>query len=391
MYGTTDIGEFCGGVYDGVYEKNYYPVNNTINIDIHGGTFNSVYGGGLNDWVVGKETTVRNGIQLNIENATIKGSVYLAGKYGSIDGNSTLRIINSKINDSVYAGGQGGTNRAGHVIQSDVRGNMTMYIDENTTIDNNVFLGGNILSTTTGKVILDFYGKAQNIYGGGNGASTSIQGDTKIIINNTAVISGSIYGGGEFGMLIGNSQIDILGGRIGSAEIENSGNIFGGGNNIGVTTSTINVKGTSDIYGNIYGGSNTTGMTTTSNVNIAGTVTNNVYAGGKGSGTTVTTADLNIEVGTATGALWQRSHYPATPSGNTYIRSFEKYIAAHGNDMKVYTDMDAVSLIQDKAGRVIGVVAKDNHTGKTTKFMADKGVILATGGFGANFFACCPC
>lgn len=90
------------------------------------------------------------------------------------------------------------------------------------------------------------------------------------------------------------------------------------------------------------------------------------------------------EVGTATGALWQRSHYPATPSGNTYIRSFEKYIAAHGNDMKVYTDMDAVSLIQDKAGRVIGVIAKDNHTGKTTKFMADKGVILATGGFGAN-------
>ena len=52
--------------------------------------------------------------------------------------------------------------------------------------------------------------------------------------------------------------------------------------------------------------------------------------------------------------------------------------------MKIYTDMDAVSLIQDKAGRVIGVVAKDNHTGKTTKFMADKGVILATGGFGAN-------
>ena len=46
--------------------------------------------------------------------------------------------------------------------------------------------------------------------------------------------------------------------------------------------------------------------------------------------------------------------------------------------------MDAVSLIQDKAGRVIGVIAKDNHTGKTTKFMADKGVILATGGFGAN-------
>ena len=90
------------------------------------------------------------------------------------------------------------------------------------------------------------------------------------------------------------------------------------------------------------------------------------------------------EVGTATGALWQRSHYPATPSGNTYIRTFEKYISEHAKDMHVYTDMDVQSLIKDKAGRVVGVVAKDNHTGKTTKFMADKGVILATGGFGAN-------
>lgn len=90
------------------------------------------------------------------------------------------------------------------------------------------------------------------------------------------------------------------------------------------------------------------------------------------------------EVGTATGALWQRSHYPATPSGNSYIRVFEKYIADHSKDMKVYTDMEALSLIQDKSGRVIGVVAKDNHTGKTTKFMASKGVVIATGGFGAN-------
>lgn len=90
------------------------------------------------------------------------------------------------------------------------------------------------------------------------------------------------------------------------------------------------------------------------------------------------------EVGTATGALWQRSHYPVTPSGNSYIRVYEKYIQEHAKDMTVYTDMDVQSILRDKAGRVIGVTAKDNHTGKVTKFLASNGVVIATGGFGAN-------
>lgn len=90
------------------------------------------------------------------------------------------------------------------------------------------------------------------------------------------------------------------------------------------------------------------------------------------------------EVGTATGALWQRSHYPVTPSGNSYIRVYQKYIADHAKDMTVYTDMTVESLIKDKNGRIIGVTAKDGHTGKVTKFMASNGVVVATGGFGAN-------
>ncbi len=93
---------------------------------------------------------------------------------------------------------------------------------------------------------------------------------------------------------------------------------------------------------------------------------------------------FNDEVGTATGALWQRSHYTVTPSGNSYIRVYEKYIKEHSNDITVYTDMTVQSIIRDKDGRVTGVIGKDNHTGKETKFMASKGVVLATGGFGAN-------
>ena len=89
------------------------------------------------------------------------------------------------------------------------------------------------------------------------------------------------------------------------------------------------------------------------------------------------------EVGTATGALWQRSHYPATPSGNSYIRVFEKYIAEHPN-VQVITDIEAKDVLKDADGRVTGVLAKHNKTGRYTLFKAEKGVIIAAGGFGAN-------
>lgn len=86
------------------------------------------------------------------------------------------------------------------------------------------------------------------------------------------------------------------------------------------------------------------------------------------------------EIGTATGALFQRSHYTTTPSGNSYIRVFEKYIADQ-KDITVLKGTEVKSLIVDD-GKVAGIkaVAKD---GQNVTVKA-KSVILATGGFGAN-------
>ena len=86
------------------------------------------------------------------------------------------------------------------------------------------------------------------------------------------------------------------------------------------------------------------------------------------------------EIGTATGALWQRSHYPATPSGNTYIRTFEQVIGETNGAIKVMTDTKVTDLIKAD-GRIKGVMA-ENFGRKIT---VDAGaVVIATGGFGAN-------
>ena len=64
------------------------------------------------------------------------------------------------------------------------------------------------------------------------------------------------------------------------------------------------------------------------------------------------------EIGTATGALWQRSHYPATPSGNTYIRTFEQVIGETNGAIKVMTDTKVTDLIKAD-GRIKGVMAEN--------------------------------
>ena len=91
---------------------------------------------------------------------------------------------------------------------------------------------------------------------------------------------------------------------------------------------------------------------------------------------------FNDHIGAATGSLGQRSHYPATPYGNTYIRTFEKVIADSNGKIQVLLDTPAVKLIQNKSGRVVGVVG--NNFGYKVTVMAKDGVIIATGGFGAN-------
>lgn len=96
--------------------------------------------------------------------------------------------------------------------------------------------------------------------------------------------------------------------------------------------------------------------------------------------------EFSGEVGRATGALWDRSHYPAengktSKSGNIYIQTFDKVLKGMDN-VTILTGTEAKELITAD-GAVTGVKATGKQ-GETVTLNAKNGVILATGGFGSN-------
>lgn len=76
----------------------------------------------------------------------------------------------------------------------------------------------------------------------------------------------------------------------------------------------------------------------------------------------------------------KRALIPVGHTGTEFITKFQAKADQLG--IPVLTNMKAESLIQNKDGRVIGVKVSNN--GRTYDFMAKRGVVLATGGFGAN-------
>lgn len=85
-------------------------------------------------------------------------------------------------------------------------------------------------------------------------------------------------------------------------------------------------------------------------------------------------------ISTVLGALWPRTHGPVEPLGTGYINNMEKKATELGAEIMLNTK--ATKLIVD-GGRVVGVTA-EQADGTPVTLNASKGVVMATGGFGAN-------
>ncbi|MBM6859753.1 flavocytochrome c [Clostridium saudiense] len=83
---------------------------------------------------------------------------------------------------------------------------------------------------------------------------------------------------------------------------------------------------------------------------------------------------------TVLGGLFPRGHKPVKPLGTGYVDAYMNYI--NNNNVEVMVETKAEELII-KDGVVTGIIASGANGNKVT-LNANNGVILATGGFGAN-------
>ena len=81
------------------------------------------------------------------------------------------------------------------------------------------------------------------------------------------------------------------------------------------------------------------------------------------------------------GALWQRTHTSKMDMGTGFISTYVENIREN-DSIKLFVNTTAKRLVMEN-GRVSGVVCVDK-SGNEVTYSADKGVVLATGGFSAN-------
>lgn len=342
LTGNTDINISAGTVSGDIFGGGYTSGNTgNTNVTIRGGTISgNIYGGSYNGIVTGNTN-------VNIEdNAIITGDIYGGGYQDSI--NSTLRVTGNT-NVNIFGGTIGTANGNKNIYggnrriqgvsltNADKLTKSVVNIGETGSLDlpivySTIYGGGaydsitltelNLIQNNGSNRITAFGGSnidcnieetqvnvkgatANKIYGSSNGVGTVIESNVRLesgtvekvfggglnatvtSSSNISLVSGDftstlIYGGSETSGIVPEANINLEGGTYGT--------VFGGGLNVGVTESNINVNGAT--VNNVYGGGQTSGTTVTSNITLTSGNATNVFGGALN--TNVTTSNIEI-------------------------------------------------------------------------------------------------
>lgn len=344
FYGTITVnmskGEIVGNLYGagcgsvtGYNAKSSDPyssygqsVTTTTNINISGGTIGGdIYGGGYAYSEKLTEATTPNdgGALFGDSNITISGSPTISGNiYGAGRGNNftsktynAIVIGNSNITlggtptitGAIYGGGNGVISKNPSIAELTGETNINIT----TSLENNIYGGGNYATTNETNVYLKSGTTTGNIYGGGKNAQATtthvyIQGGTASTIyggsdsegnvrttniNGTSGTVSTIYGGNYLAGVSTTTNVTINGTKISTA-------IYGGGNQATTTTTNITLTNSTSQIPLVYGGGKNANVTTT-NINCNGASINNVY-GGSGDGGNINKTNVKINSSTVT-------------------------------------------------------------------------------------------
>ena len=226
--------------------------NNTVMNRAIGG---NVFGAGCGYSTTSSSGQVTGGTNVVIaDNAVIQRGVYGGGSYGFTTSTANVYILGGTIN--AQAGGVNGTtytaNIKGGVFGGACQnqGGITNVTMKDGTVNGSLYGGSNYTGTIAGLATVSISGgAAENVYGGGLGASTSMEAGTVVNVSN-GTINNNVYGGGEEGTVTGNTNVTVSGGTM--------KNVYGAGKG-GNTTAQVSGQTFVTINGgtiseSVYGG-----------------------------------------------------------------------------------------------------------------------------------------
>ena len=224
-------------------------------------------------------------LRIRMNGGHIRGAMYGGGAQATSGGTKTMIITGGTITGWLGAGANGTSDAGGQTWGA-----------------GRIYFGGKAKSGGTGSNNSINGSVGGIIFGAGNGttASTtsgSMQNGTTVVIADECEVERDVYGGGNLGYAVEESNVYILGGTV-------NGGVYGGANQkLGPEVNILMKDGL--VKGGIYGGSNTTGV-------VSGPVTMqidggqvgadadhpaNIHGGGYGQ-PTVITGNVDITLGT---------------------------------------------------------------------------------------------
>lgn len=231
-----------GGNHEGVNLFGGSDVSGTIEgtswVVVKGGTITNAYGGGNGNYdysmspYTGLTAPYSENARVDMLGGTVQGNLY-AGGYAGECGNTVLNMEAGTVAGSLFGGG----NMAGldHNSEVEVSGG---------TVATGVYGGCNTTGTVGENTNVSIIGgTVNNVYGGGLGIATGVDGDVTVNIGSdtgTPTVNGNVYGGSSMGTVNNANtdltQVNILNGTL-------NGDIYGGGQGISGDVNKGNVNG----------------------------------------------------------------------------------------------------------------------------------------------------
>ena len=250
----TNVSLFGGSDISGTIEGTSWVV-------VKGGTITDAYGGGNGNYdysmspYTGLTAPYSENARVDMLGGTVQGNLY-AGGYAGECGNTVLNMEAGTVAGSLFGGG----NMAGldHNSEVEVSGG---------TVATGVYGGCNTTGTVGENTNVSIIGgTVNNVYGGGLGIATGVDGDVTVNIGSdtgTPTVNGNVYGGSSMGTVNNAStdltQVNILNGTL-------NGDIYGGGQGISGDVNKGNVNGQVEVNigaytAGVYSGNATFGST----------------------------------------------------------------------------------------------------------------------------------